>query len=140
MAMNQILAYSRQAVKDYEQGNANRPEKDRTKNVEYYLEIGVNRWISTSYKVNGEYIPMTGPENNYSYNETVSFKPNASNKTFDLPLIDHESNFMTLIDNDDRKNAQIFIEDFTYLTSSFQGKSTFITQLQNIFNNKYPTD
>ena len=140
MAMNQILAYSRQAVKDYEQGNANRPVKDRTKNVEYFLEIGVNRWISTSYKVNGEYIPMTGPENNYSYNETVSFKPNASNKTFDLPLIDHETNFLTLIDNDDEKSARIFIEDFTYETGPFQGKSTFITQLQNIFDNKFPTN
>jgi hypothetical protein len=83
---------------------------------------------------------MTGPENNYSYSETVSFKPNASNKTFDLPLIDHESNFMTLIDNDDEKSARIFIEDFTYETGPFQGKSTFITQLQNIFDNKFPTN
>jgi len=140
MAMNQILAYSKQAVLDYEQGNANRPVKDRTKNVEYFLEIGINRWIATSFEVNGEYIPMTGPENNFRYSETVSFKPKTSNKTFNLALIDHEANFRTLIDNDDEKNAQIFIEDFTYLTGPFQGKSTFITQLQNIFDNKFPTN
>lgn len=136
---SQILGFAKQAKLDFETSAETNdlPPQDRVKSNDYFVDLGVRRWIAATHTdENNNPLDPGEDEIKFDLNELVSFTP-YEDASYNKPLATYRNDFQTALNNKTQDEAETFILDFRKHTPDFSGKEQFIKTLQDLYNNKY---
>lgn len=131
---SQILGFAEAAKIEFENSEEIRklPPAQRVRSDDFYVDLGIKKYIENTYSVNGEKVKI--PDITFNNNEVVTFSPQGTDRTFNKPLGAYINDFRNL---ETKENALRYLTDFKESTDDFTGKEEFITTLQDIYNNKF---
>jgi len=136
---SQILGFAKQAKLEFETSAETNdlPPQDRVKSNDYFVDLGVRRWIVATH-TDEDNNPLDPGEDEIKFdlNEIVSFTP-LEDASYNKPLATYRNDFQTALNNKTQDEAETFILDFRKHTPDFSGKEQFIRTLQDLYNNKY---
>ena len=131
---SQILGFAEAAKIEFENSEEIRklPPAQRVRSDDFYVDLGIKKYIENTYSVNGEKVKI--PDITFNNNEVVTFLPQGTDRTFNKPLGAYINDFRNL---ETKENSLRYLTDFKESTDDFTGKEEFITTLQDIYNNKF---
>ena len=131
---SQILGFAEVAKIEFENSEEIRklPAAERVRSDDFYVDLGIRKYIENTYSVNGEKIKIPGIT--FDNNEVVTFEPGVEGKVFNKPLGAYTNDFRNL---QNEENSLQYLKDFEEKTEDFVGKSEYIMTLKDIYNNKF---
>ena len=131
---SQILGFAEVAKINFENSEEIRklPAAERVRSDDFYVDMGVRKYIENTYSVNGKKSEM--PDITFDNNEIVTFEPGVEGRVFNKPLGAYTNDFRNL---QNEENSLQYLTDFEEKTEDFVGKSEYIMTLKDIYNNKF---